>query len=213
MNILPENYPNFPEYDKQLWSQINIWFSQLGVNYGVSLAQFPDLEGFELLRNLKKGTVWQSLLIKNSGSVFNLLISEYGTENPQVSRFPDGRKDVAEHVYFWGYLKLRESFGRALIRPETLKDKIEEWFEPIEIDFAVNKAFSKKYFVVATNTADFKAKMENKPDFLEALNHFNNIYLEFTDNACLFMNFKAVSEKNLVNMINLGLQLDETLNN
>jgi hypothetical protein len=213
MHILPTNYPNFPEHDKQVWNNIQTWFTELGAKYGVSITEYPDLQHFEMLAKHSEYVLWKSLSIKFSAFNFKLLITEYSVGYYKDIKRKNLESDYkSEHLYFWGYLQLKESYGRVLIRPETLKDKIEEFFEPVELDFKQNTAFSKKYFVIAANKKDFKQKVDDKPQLLEVLYNHPNTYLEFNNNACLFMNFKAVSYKNLIYTINLGILLDQVLN-
>ena len=53
----------------------------------------------------------------------------------------------------WALAYVKHNFGRVLIRPETLADKIIELVHPIEIDFKEDKAFSDTFYVLA-NDAD-----------------------------------------------------------
>lgn len=213
MNILPNDFSNFPEDDKLVWSKIQSRFAKLGAKYGVSQAAYPDLYNSELIDNHRKYALWQSLSIKFNTFNFNLLVAEYGVDYNKDIRKKNLEVDYeSEHFYFWGYLQLKDSYGRALIRPETIRDKIEEFFQPVEIDFEQHPNFSKKYFVIAANKKDFTAKIEGKPQLLEVLDNHTNTYLEFNDNACLFMIFKAVSYGNLIYTINLGILLDQVLN-
>jgi hypothetical protein len=45
--------------------------------------------------------------------------------------------------------RLPKDFGHVFIRKETLRDKIVEFFEPLEMDIKEDKEFNKKYYVLA----------------------------------------------------------------
>ncbi|MEO1514067.1 MAG: hypothetical protein AAFV95_03615, partial [Bacteroidota bacterium] len=51
--------------------------------------------------------------------------------------------------YFWIYQEREKDYGKIVVRPETLKDKVEEFFFKQELDFEEDQLFSWKYFVLA----------------------------------------------------------------
>ncbi|WP_295651798.1 hypothetical protein [uncultured Mucilaginibacter sp.] len=71
-----------------------------------------------------------------------------------VSYIAVGDKYGDRHIdarQLWAVVKFKKDFGRILIRHETLADKITELIHPIELDFADDKPFSNKFYVVTND--------------------------------------------------------------
>jgi hypothetical protein len=64
-----------------------------------------------------------------------------------------GHLHITEHIehQIWALAYLKHDFGRILIRPETLADKIIEIIHPVEVDFKEDKAFSDTFYVLVND--------------------------------------------------------------
>jgi len=83
-------------------------------------------------------------------------------------------------------LALRELpayFGRILIRPETIPDKIAEWFERVEIDFPGNPGFSRRNYFLSDD--NYLAKEFATERRLSELEKYRDIFMEINGNLML----------------------------
>lgn len=74
-------------------------------------------------------------------------------------------------------------FGQILIRPETVSDKISEWFQKAEIDFPENPKFSRNYYCLSKNlllAQEFATKQR-----LTELEKHKDIFLEIRENKLM----------------------------
>jgi hypothetical protein len=91
------------------------------------------LEEFEAFRNCIEVNLRASYVLKNERSDSYLLFLE--TRHNPVSEKDETAKDF--YLYHtWALAYLKKDFGRVVIRPETLRDKIIELIHPIELDFS-----------------------------------------------------------------------------
>jgi len=113
--------------------------------------------------------------------------------------------------YFFGYLEINKDYGNTLIRPETLKDKVLELLNPIEIDIKEYKKFSRKYYMTSDNKDLLLRTIdENLVKYFETI---NNLTIEFSHDKCLFRLPKSVNVKEALMLCEIGLNLDSILNN
>jgi hypothetical protein len=85
-----------------------------------------QLEQFEVFKHCFDVNIRDSYVIKEDGNSSYVLFVETHSKTPN-------------------------NFGRVLIRPETLRDKIVELIHPLEIDFKEDNAFSDTFYVVAND--------------------------------------------------------------
>jgi len=66
-----------------------------------------------------------------------------------------GKRYTAAADYYeyqtWALAYLKKDFGRVMIRPETLADKLIELVHPVELDFDDDKAFSDTFYVLVND--------------------------------------------------------------
>jgi len=107
------------------------------------------LEDFEVFRQYRDTRLRGSFVIKNAKTDCYILFVE--------THYYSGSSRTGDHYakeyQVWALAYVKHNFGRVLIRPETLADKIIELVHPIEIDFKEDKAFSDTFYVLA-NDAD-----------------------------------------------------------
>lgn len=105
------------------------------------------LEQFEVFKHCFDVNLRDSYVIKQGNSNSYVLFVETHIKTPNI------KSGVTNHCdcQIWALAYLKHNFGRVLIRPETLRDKIVELIHPLEIDFAADKAFSDIFYVVAND--------------------------------------------------------------
>lgn len=105
------------------------------------------LEQFEVFKHCFDVNIRDSYVIKQDGNSSYVLFVETHSKTPNI------KAGVTDHCDYqtWALAYLKHNFGRVLIRPETLRDKIVELIHPLEIDFAADKAFSDIFYVVAND--------------------------------------------------------------
>ena len=128
------------------------------------------LEDFEAFRNCIEINQRASYVIKHDRSDSYLLFIE--TKHGDAAT----KKHVAEEHYLyhtWALAYLKKDFGRIVIRPETLRDKLIELIHPLELDFDDDKAFSDTFYVIVSDVQKAKVCMDRK---------FRNAVMDIRDN-------------------------------
>lgn len=105
-----------------------------------------DLRQFEVFKHCFDIRLRKSYVIKQENNSSYILFVEAHSKTPDKT----GSIDHYDHQT-WALAYLKNNFGRVLIRPETLRDKLVELIHPLEIDFAADKAFSDTFYVVAND--------------------------------------------------------------
>lgn len=107
-----------------------------------------NLEQFEVFRNCLSVNLRGSFVIKQDCGDSYILFVEVHYNLNSVKHVSDHQ----EHQV-WGLTYLKNNFGRAIIRRETLTDKLFELLHPLELDFKEDKAFSNTFYVVVNDHA------------------------------------------------------------
>jgi len=101
------------------------------------------LEDFELCRQYLGVSVRNSFVLKHPGNdAYMLFVDTDPKPGIKTSEVIHNRHQV------WGLAYLKKDFGRVMIRPETIADKLMELVHPIELDFKEDKAFSDTFYVL-----------------------------------------------------------------
>jgi len=212
MKYMPPDFPDMLYDDKVAWMEMNKWIEELARHYKVQRVTSPVLSEFNLVLERNWFSIHNTYRIQFEHLSVNLLGVKYNKPTVKLLNRHGSPIDSSEHIYFWGYLRLKANYGKILIRPETLTDKIEELFEKVEIDFEEQKEFNWKYFVQAVNKAECKDILRQKSEFFKVMNKSSGIHLEFNGNSALFTNIKVASRHSLLVITSLGLLLDRVLN-
>jgi len=105
-----------------------------------------------------------------------LVIRPYKIDEGGYTR---GIRTVTRHeLRLLGLLELPREAGQALIRPESLSDKIVEAFKPKEVDFHESPVFSKRYYVLATDEPALRSTI--KPPALDVLGSRADLFAEIS---------------------------------
>jgi len=104
------------------------------------------------------------------------------------------RSSIFELEYqSWGVFDLKRKYPRIEIRTETFLDKIHEFINPIELDFADDKEFSKKFFVITEDKQ--KAELYLDPFLRKAILEIeeSEINIEIRDSQLIIGNKKILT--------------------
>ena len=108
---------------------------------------------------------------------------------------------------FAGLGKLNVDLKKTFIRRETLQDKIQELFIPVEVDFDHNKTFSRKYFVLTNDPQNLKDKMPSK--LMDIINEQREIEVEINGRNLLVRNYQRITQQGALDLAKFLSDLDE----
>ena len=165
--------------------------------YGISLATksrtdrlLKTLGKFKSLKDYNAVYFVQASEIRGTdGQGFLAVVSVNSTIIHTGSRYQ--RKEALTEWEFIGIAKLSSDFGQVYMRPESLQDKINEYFDPLEVDFVFDKEFSKKYFVLTTDETKLRERVT--PNFLSAIRKHRGLEIEIQGKDALVRLKKRVS--------------------
>jgi hypothetical protein len=176
----------------------NETFNALKTKFRIELTGRIDfhLENFETFKHYDDVIVRDSYVIKQGQNDCYILFLEvtYRVDGGRVGCHY--RREF--HTLALAYLK--KDFGRVMIRPETLTDKILELIHPIELDFAEDKAFSDTFYVLVND----HQKAVNAID-----RNFRNVVMdvrqddfaiEVINHTLIIGNHKAITPENAIHM-------------
>jgi len=162
--------------------------------------RLPD---FELFRNYTDTKVIGSYAIKGSGNESYILFTE--THMKDIGR-RGGVMNYCDHST-WALAYLKKDFGRILIRPETLADKIIELVHPVEIDFEDDKAFSDTWYVLANDR--WKADAAIDRNFRNAVMDMRHedVVIEILDHTLIIGYRKPISPDRAMHLADFLVRL------
>ncbi len=137
--------------------------------------------------------------IAKGQTLFSLIIIRYKAviEHPSPHGIP--RREHLNELYPYILCDVKGHYGKTIIRPETITDKILELLSRTEIDFDCHKGFSKNYHVLTDKEEYLRKKLDSQK--LEIINKYNDLLIEFSESECLIRDHKAMREDNLSKLI------------
>jgi hypothetical protein len=179
-------------------------------HFTITPSNSPGLDHFTSFESKEKPQVHKAWTISRSNYHFRLILVTYQVSWQTYNNFTTMSTVTASHCYFFGLLDLIHDFGRAIIRPETIIDKISEIFEPMEVDFPGHSKFNWNYFVLANEKDKL---MSNFPhDALDFLAEVKEPVIEFYNHQCLFYFPTVINRKDSIALCEIGIRLDEIIN-
>jgi hypothetical protein len=119
---------------------------------------------------------------------------------------PSGKFDIGGFdVQLLAVREFPNFFGQILIRPETVSDKISEWFQKAEIDFPENPKFSRNYYCLSKNlllAREFATKKR-----LTELEKHKDIYFEIRENKLMAKFQRGINFQDGSSLIELLINL------
>lgn len=107
----------------------------------------------------------------------------------------NGRHSYNLGYQTWGYYKLKEDYGRILIKNETFLDRVKNLLIPIDVDFDEDKTFSKRFLVVTNDK--MKAQLKLNQRLRDLINEINlkDFIIEINGYDLIIGNEKIISEE------------------
>jgi len=151
-----------------------------------------NLSSFDSFENYSLAVLSEAVeIIKNGNSSYLLLLNLQTTI--KGVRIPQYESTISDYELI-GLAVLKKKYGRVLIKPETLEDKINDLFSHVDIDFDFDKEFSKKYYVIATNESLFRNSISTQ--FIETIRDVKGLEIEINDNILIVRLRKQFTPEN-----------------
>jgi hypothetical protein len=147
---------------------------------------------FDSLSNYSQVVLSEAIELKKNQQISFLLLLSI-TFSYKSTKSPQNETRFSEYELI-GIAKLKKDYGRVLIRPETIEDKINNMFLSTDIDFEYNKSFNKKYYVVANDETKARKCISNS--FLEIVRGFGGLEIELDGNILLVRLRKQFTQEN-----------------
>jgi hypothetical protein len=193
-------------YTQQEEEILNRTLVEIGKRFPFEPADLPafSLDNFELLKYYSNFLNRRTIKLKGSNTYVAFVEVEFPAK---------GAKSTTAAVrYFQCYVfcYLARAYGHLLIRRETLADKINELFHLMELDFEEDKAFSKQFFVFASDQTKAVSLLNEAFRTAAIKAADDDLFIEVADSIVLIGNKQTVEEKSSLNMVILGFEIDES---
>ncbi|MFN8416703.1 MAG: hypothetical protein U0U66_10260 [Cytophagaceae bacterium] len=142
----------------------------------------------------------------NSGLIFLIYQHEVEKISRHTNRVLYKNTETITEIECIAYTQLDKSYGRTFIRPETISDKVSEFFYSKEIDFEETPEFSANYFVVSKNKEVFKSNISVA--FTEAVNRRKDWEIETNGQFLIARLDNSSAPENIKDFIQLILELN-----
>jgi hypothetical protein len=198
--------PN-PDYDNLPFNTTGLCTEEIDRfydTYKALKAKFPieftghidfELEQFEIFKNYLNIDLRDSYVIKHLDNDSYIFFIETQLKNY-------GKDSIAAHCEYqtWALAYLKRDFGRILIRPETLADKIIELIHPVELDFEEDKVFSDTFYVLVNDRQ--KAIAAINRNFRNAVMDIreDDFVIEIVNHTLIIGNRKPISPEKTVHL-------------
>lgn len=145
---------------------------------GTERDEAPALTPYFLFRSLAHPLIRKVFSAEFPARIDILVISYH-------SFFPTGKgSNSGTDDYIFGLLHLGKKYPRSYICRETIKEKIGDLFLRLDLDFAGQKKFSKKFHLVTEDKKALADLLVMKP--LDDLAPFTDLELELEGHGCFF---------------------------
>jgi hypothetical protein len=162
-----------------------------------------NLEQFEVFKHYLDIKTRGSYVIKNAHNDCYLFFIEVHYKSKGANGV------VTDHHEYqtWALAYLKHDFGRVMIRPETLTDKLIELIHPIELDFAEDKPFSDTFYVLINNHE--KAVNAIDRNFRNAVMDIrtDDVVIEIVEHTLIIGNKKPISSEKSVHLAEFVVRL------
>ncbi|MCW3788129.1 hypothetical protein [Plebeiibacterium sediminum] len=184
-------------------------FNELTKQYNIIEYQNLDLRYFDLVNMKENPRIVNTWQVNKGLNNFILCHVQYSYSYQVVDRI-GGHQETDDSDYLFGFIATDIDFGHSYFRPETLMDKLIEFFSPTEIDFKEYKSFSKKFYVLTKDEKKLRSWISK--DLVNLFEKTPKIEIEFKDKYCLFKLPKSVDIEETKLLCDFGLKLNKILN-
>lgn len=206
---LPNDFDLLTTEEQKVWVEIKECLDHIETEFNLLPGGSPNLNNFHIVSSKSKHFHVTAYTVQHENLRFTLCLIRYSFKYNTAGPF-GGRTHLQTDTYGFGHIKLNKDYGTALIRPETIADKISEVFTPIEIDFDSHPTFSYKYFVVSKDSEKFTKTISKK--LLDFLSKTSGLEIEFQNRNCLFRLPKSLNKEETLELCKIGLTLDHIFN-
>lgn len=116
----------------------------------------------------------------------------------QFSTPSDGN---VEDLHWMAVREMEQDFGHLIIRPETLSDKLNEFFETVELDFDNSPAFSAKYYLTSNQPA--KAFEFATSQRLSLIEKIDDLVMEIKQRTLIAQCNRQLNPPDCINLISV----------
>ena len=148
------------------------------------------ISDFDSLRGHETEHIINVLKIKKSNHFFYLIIAGLDFS---AQRGSQSLSKVVEYEML-ALVHLNKDLGKVFISPESIPDKIFEFFNPVEIDFPEDQVFSDKYYVLSGDAAKVRESLH--ANLRKAITAFDNLYLECSGEKMIIRMQNEISVEN-----------------
>lgn len=173
---------------------------ELKSNYSVEEAEGPiaKMDAFHLLSNFASAREYRTFRVMRQSATtyvsFIQLQSEYSTKSGPAIR---------TYMQAYVFVPLSRSYGHLVIKKETLRDKLNELVQPLELDFKDDKEFSRRFYVLAKDKD--KALYLLTPNLREELKKIHpDVYIEVINEVMMIAREQGAADELLSELIDLG---------
>ncbi len=101
-------------------------------------------------------------------------------------------ENVPDHG-FVGFVQLKKNYAHTYLRPETISDKLNELLHRVEIDFEINKKFSKKYYALSSDEKALRSQIS--PELLNTIANYDDLEIEIINKMLIVRTRNRISQK------------------
>lgn len=120
------------------------------------------------------------------------------------------RRENLTEWEFVGLTTLKKDYGRVYIRPENISDKINELFNKVEVDFAIDKEFSRKYYCLTSD--DQKLRNQVTIAFLLAIRKHHELEIEIIGRILMVRLCRRISVKSAQTIADFLMEKNDGVN-
>lgn len=176
-----------------------------------------QLHDFEIGHLLQRLTSFQTAIstdetvlidgyhLRDGGHEVTLAIFEHEFDRPRVTSRGFIEKERTSALHELILMDIPVSVGRVLIRPETLGDKVSEWFAQRTLDLRDHPRFSSRYYVLAED--DERARRGLNTRFLETICQVDRLVVEIDDHTLAAMKLRPLAQDNHSSLVPLAFAM------
>jgi hypothetical protein len=135
-----------------------------------SLTDFNLLKGYGLI------SIIGAIRVMNNDKGMDLIIVSVDSSHQKNQLKTVAIRENPLEFEILGLVDLKKDYGNVFISPESLIDKVSEFFDPVEIDFKEDKKFSSLYYVLSED--EKKARAHMSAGLLKAIRTFDDLHIE-----------------------------------
>jgi hypothetical protein len=167
--------------------QLNNLSKSLKDKINSSLTDFNLLKGYGLVSTA--GVI----KVTDNDKVMDLIIVSIDPSQGKNQLKTIALRENSLEFEMMGIVDLKKDYGNVFISPESLIDKVSEFFDPVEIDFKEDKKFSSLYYVLSEDEKKARAQMSG--GLLKSIRSFKDLHIEIRGRKMLIRQQSGITIK------------------